>query len=64
MPGDALVEAEVPEEPEGGGQSLLAVPTFVLEAVELWERHGQAVRNHGTILRLAGTGDNEFASWG
>ena len=41
--GDALVEPEVPEEPEGGGQALLAVPALVLDVVERRERHRNTV---------------------
>jgi hypothetical protein len=33
--GEPLVESEVSKQPEGGGQALLAVSAFVLNAFEL-----------------------------
>src|SRR5581483_4236998 len=47
VPRDAFVEAEVTEQPERGGQPLLAVATLVFDAVERRERVRRAVRGHG-----------------
>ena len=44
--GDALVEPEVPEQAEGGGEALFAVPALVLDVVERGKRHRESVRGH------------------
>jgi hypothetical protein len=40
---DALVESELPEEPEGRRQPLLAVPALVLDVRELGKRGEGAI---------------------
>ena len=49
--GGALVEAEPPEEAEGGGQALLAVAALLLHALESREGVGNALRRHGSSVR-------------
>ena len=46
VPGRTLVEAEVPEQAEGGGEPLLAVPPLLFDAAELRERVRCAVGRH------------------
>ena len=44
--GDALVEPEMPEQAEGGGETLLAMPPLILEVVEGGKRHREAIGRH------------------
>ena len=49
--GDALVEAELAEQAEGGGEALLAVPPLLVDGRERGQRVGLAIGRHGPDLR-------------
>ena len=48
--GRALVEAEVPEQPEGGGEPLLAVAALVVHRGELREPVRARIRRHRSSI--------------
>jgi hypothetical protein len=51
-PRDPFVEAEVPEQAEGGGEALLAVPSLVLDVGERGELCRCSVGRHRRELSL------------
>ena len=58
--GQALVEPEVAEQPEGGGEALLAMPAFVLDVVKRWEFCPKTGRtappsSYGAVTRMTTT---------
>ena len=58
VPGDALLVAEVGEEPEGGGQALLAVEALLLHGLEDG-RVGKAELGHSPEFRPDGPGGQQ-----
>ena len=63
VPGRAFVEAEMPEQPEGCGEALLAVPPLVIDAVELRNDVGSAVGHHHVIVLLCNAQSNRIGRW-
>ena len=64
VPGRTLVEPEVPEQPEGRGEALFAVPPLLFDAAEL--REARAVCGQTplrTAYELCTAQSNRIASW-
>ena len=54
--GQSLVEPELPEEPEGGGEALLAMLALVRHVVEPGEAGRESIRWHGALLSFSRPG--------